>query len=229
METVILAAGRGTGMKGALPPYYKPLLVVNGQPIVVGAAKRAWTAGSQHVVIVAAPENALPISQVMDHAGIPMSRYSVVIQHRPGGVGDALLIGLRSVRSDEVLVLLGDNVTNYADISRLMHKPGNVIGIQSMPLNDSLFRYTRHRTNGQWVEKVPVSELDDVALGEALVWNGPVKVSVAEITMALETWRTVAGQDGEELRLGPCFNNLTDVTTCDVGTLDINTPEAIPE
>jgi hypothetical protein len=210
-----------------MPPYHKPLLVVSGEPIVLGAAKRAWIAGSPNIIVVVAPENALPIAQVMEHGPADM-RYQLVVQPRPTGPGDALLTGLNLVKTEEVLVLLGDNVTNFRDIKTLLSGKGNCIGIQQMRPNLAT-RFTRQRQDGSWVEKVPITEADKDAHGECLVWVGPFKVDVAEIKQSLLSWQATQPLTSTyELLIGPCFNDLSDVHTCAVDSIDIGTPEGLP-
>jgi GTP:adenosylcobinamide-phosphate guanylyltransferase len=66
VDTVILAAGRGARLNGIAAPFHKPLLIVNGMPLIVQLVRAAHATfrGSDEtarVVVVVAPENAQAI------------------------------------------------------------------------------------------------------------------------------------------------------------------------
>lgn len=228
MDTVILAAGRGSRLEGIMAPFHKPLLVVSGEPIILGAAKRAWLCTGERVVLVVAPENALPIAQIMQYTK-PLDRYDMIIQPRPEGPGDALLRGLQLATSEYVLVLLGDNVTTFADIRLLASCKGNTVGVQQIP-QERAFRFTRLRADGSWVEKVPVTDADvDPATGEVLIWVGPIVVNREEMIRSLKLWEESLIDSTRELLIGPTFNDLTDVKCVNVSSIDIGVPEELPK
>lgn len=229
MDTVILAAGKGSRLDGIAAPFHKPLLVVNGQPLIrqcVELAERA--AGPGSIIVVAAPENAAPISHVLNGAG--HGRVDMIIQREPKGPGHALLTGLKLVTTDQVLVLLGDNVVTYADVDKVV-KAGtpNTIGVSLMPLAEAQ-RFTRLRkVDGglKWVEKVPVTEDDATDHGMATCWVGPCKVDTSKMEHAIRKDIGSGGVIGREIPIGSLFNKLGDFGTVAVQSIDIGVPEAL--
>ena len=64
MDLIILAAGRNERLHGTVPAFMKPLLLVDGQPLIVRLVREALDAGVLEtydevgrVIVVAAPQN----------------------------------------------------------------------------------------------------------------------------------------------------------------------------
>lgn len=231
MDTVILAAGRGSRLDGIAAPFHKPLLVVNGKPLIRQCVELAdEAAGGGSIIIVAAPENAAPISHVLNGAG--HGRVDIIIQREPKGPGHALLTGLKLVTTNDVLVLLGDNVVSAIDVERVVEgRCENVIGVSNMPLSEAQrFTRLRHTSDGQfkWVEKVPVTEDDDPhEAGTAVCWVGPVKLNASKMEKAIRADISSGGTVGREIPIGPLFNKLGEFSTMQVTSIDIGVPEAL--
>ena len=221
MDTVILAAGRGERLNGIAAPYHKPLLPVNGKPLIRQAVELTYLASepSDRVpIIVAAPENALPITQVLD--GL---HYEMVIQSSPRGPGHALLRGLRLVTDPDVMVLMSDNVFTYEDICKFTQLQTAGVGVRYVDRHDAE-RFTRIRKDGTWVEKVPVRDEDLTATSftptRVVCWVGPLKID-ADVT------RRVLSDFFSNVPLGPpVLNAHHGIITVEVDTYDIGVPEA---
>lgn len=106
ISCIVLAAGANTRLSGPniVPPYMKPLILVNGRPLIQHALRHAiddWRA-SEHVIVVS-PDNARLITSV-----IP-KRYEYVLQPEPMGVIDAIARAARLVTRPWTLILCADN------------------------------------------------------------------------------------------------------------------------
>lgn len=214
MDAVILAAGKGSRLQGIAAPYHKPLLVMQNESLVGRAVKQAFSLGCSRVIVVAAPENALVISQIVDQ------RAMMIVQRNPSGPGAALFHGLELAHSLDVIVMMGDNFTTDDDIiafsNRFDHE--TVIGVRNMPAAE-VSRYTYMEHNGTWVEKVPPSDGSNYN-----AWVGPFKTTVNTLRSALTGVDNVQG----EWLIGPAFNALHDVFTVNINTIDVGVPEALP-
>jgi MobA-like NTP transferase domain len=239
VDTVILAAGRNERLNGLVPAGHKPLLVVNGMPLIGHAVRQGAAAidfgKGDRVIVVASPENAHALHQVL-----PPDIY-MIIQRFPEGPGDALLIGLTLSLSSEVLVLMGDNYTSDQHVENVRECEGNVVGVGEVAL-ELCERFTRWRSEsiedpskGTWVEKVPVDPRRDLWKQDghgppyALAWLGPLKLRVDDIRRALQECpgQQPAGR-GIELQIGPAFNCLPDVSRVPVTSIDLGIPEVLP-
>lgn len=201
---MILAGGKSERLKGIVPPYHKPFLVVNGKSLLVAAVEEAQRAQANRIVVVATGENAMPVWQLVREE----PRVTVVLDDH--GVGNALAVGLSVCREQRVLVLMSDNVFAKDDVPNVIGHP-TAIGVRKIPARLAQ-RYTR-LINCTWVEGGPSTEhLDDLH-----VWCGPLVVS-RNRALAILPGATSIGH-----HLGTICPGAVLVHT---GTRDIGTPEA---
>lgn len=222
MDAVILAAGRGERISSLVPPFRKPLIKVNGVPLVRTAVELAISVGVENPVVVAAPINAYDVDTAL--SGLPAT---IVIQRKPYGPGDALRVGLQvrnlSLGSYRVLVLLSDNVVTYADVNSVVQHEV-AIGVQPM-LRTAAERYTWFDPDLQdWFEKVkiPDGELVDCWVGPFVGWRSKME------RVLRETCDDARRRNVEAL-IGPYLGRMTNENTTPrvhVMSVDIGTPES---
>jgi bifunctional UDP-N-acetylglucosamine pyrophosphorylase/glucosamine-1-phosphate N-acetyltransferase len=125
MDAVILAAGLGTRLRPHTLTTPKPLLPVQGRPIL------DW--------IIAALPPAVDRLVVVTHylagqiAGYlkgqrHVREWATVNQEKPRGTGDALMACRGVVRGDRFFVLNGDDLYGAADLATLAEKPAGLLG-----------------------------------------------------------------------------------------------------
>ena len=100
ITAIILAAGKGTRMKSALP---KPLHAVGGRPMLAWSIDAAKAAGAQKIVTVVGPDSDA-IQSWLD--GAPFA-----IQHNQLGTGDAVAAARDALGKDNgaALVMFADS------------------------------------------------------------------------------------------------------------------------
>lgn len=219
MDAVILAAGRGERLNGVTAPFHKPLLVMNGKPLVAQAVDLAAQV-CENVHVVVAPENALPISQVLGNRDV-----NLIVQRTACGPGHALYIGSQ-LASDDVLVLLADNLLTFADVKRVTDAK---YGVGTTLLDpDAAERFTRLGDGGEWVERVAVDDTQvDPETGMCTVWVGPLVVSVECVRQHYSN--NYAWPPNQEWLIGPWIDRLAPVlhTLVPVHSIDVGTLEAL--
>lgn len=209
---MILAGGKSERLRGIVPPYHKPFIVVNGKSLLVTAVDSACKAGAERIVVVATGENALPVWQLVGHN--PDVR--VVLSDR--GVGDAVYRGLEVCSHDRVLVLMSDNVHGKNDVLHVTSMGAYGIGVRDIPWPESR-RFTR-QWGGRWVEDKGQDWHYDVKDGLTRVWCGPVVIS-RELGLGV--------LEGQE-RFGAWLDDLAYAYThVNVSTQDIGVPDAVAE
>jgi bifunctional N-acetylglucosamine-1-phosphate-uridyltransferase/glucosamine-1-phosphate-acetyltransferase GlmU-like protein len=230
MDTVILAAGKGSRLNGIAAPYHKPLLVVNGRPLIRHAVEVAHRVTGRTPIVIVAPENALPISQVLENEPAKL-----MVQRTAHGPGHALLLGLEMVKEQTVLVLMADNVLTFADVQRVASQAKPAVGVQLVSPHDAE-RFTRLRRNAygtlSWIEKVPIEEADiDESTGEVLCWVGPLLLHVETTHDALHRIVTGVREPSVEIPIGPPVLNAHEhiaqvaVSTYDIGAAEVWKPQ----
>src|SRR5947209_1438854 len=128
MDAIILAAGKGTRLRPHTDDTPKPLLPVQGRPIldwIIGALPPV----DQLVVVV----NYLA-EQIEAYLGTQphVRHWTMVRQAEPRGTGDALMSCRGAVTSDRVMVLNGDDLMGRADLAKLAAVP---MGILARPVD----------------------------------------------------------------------------------------------
>lgn len=207
MDAVVLAAGRGTRVASAAGEFGKPMLPLNGTPIVAVAVQEAFTVCSR-VVVVAAPANCEAIAHVVD------PRALVVLQDVPRGPGDALLVGLDHVESDRVLVLMSDNVFGPGDIARVAAASGNAVCTRVVPASAAVYFTWWCPRRRVWVEKEPPGP----GVAEVTAWVGPLAWTSDQARTVVSSWR---GQG--EHPVGPLLSNMSDAELIAGSSWDIGT------
>src|ERR1700722_2347302 len=124
MDAVIMAAGLGTRLRPHTLMTPKPLLPVQGRPILDWILGALPSEVDRIVVVVhylAEQVEAYLRSQKR------FSRYEVVFQKEPRGTGDALRQCQSSLQSPRFLVLNGDDLFGAADLKALSETPAGVL------------------------------------------------------------------------------------------------------
>jgi bifunctional N-acetylglucosamine-1-phosphate-uridyltransferase/glucosamine-1-phosphate-acetyltransferase GlmU-like protein len=215
-------------MEGITKPFYKPMLEINGIPLLRYAVEYASSAGCEKAVVVVSPHN-------VDYVHSTLEQYSrwveLATQDEPLGPGHAALIGMSRVESQKTMLLMSDNIMDgsiVADMATNAAITGvNAVGVRRVPLSEAA-RFTRVRRGARsrymYVEGVEVGD-DDLwpDYGMATVWCGPLIYDTATAVRVLS--RELSRSDGSsELKLGPYLTEilcgptvLVDVHAMDVG------------
>jgi NDP-sugar pyrophosphorylase family protein len=124
MDAILLAAGLGTRLRPHTLQTPKPLLSVQGRPIL------DWTLG-------ALPKQIERVLVVVHYLGEQVEAYlrqqkhfahwQVVRQETPRGTGDAVLACRQHLRSPHFLVLNGDDLFAAADLAKLANCSAGIL------------------------------------------------------------------------------------------------------
>jgi CTP:molybdopterin cytidylyltransferase MocA len=222
---VILAAGRGARVGELAPPFHKPLLPIDGVPLVCRSYDLARSAGVTQPVVVVAPENAAAIDAALG----PNRNAMLVVQRQPYGPGYALLLGLqahpRIIMDDRVLVLLSDNVSTVDDVADVAAH-ATAVGVKEFNRDDAL-RFT-WLVDDTWIEdKTRRPRLNRTA-ETVTCWVGPFIGWRPKMQSVLRNLLRDFDPNVEELLIGPYLDlfmvdekNVTvPVSSYDVGTVD---------
>jgi CTP:molybdopterin cytidylyltransferase MocA len=229
LEAVILAAGRGQRMEGVAKPFYKPMLEINGIPLLGYAIEYASVAGAEKVTVVVSPHN-------VEYVGDVVTPYSswveIAVQEEPLGPGHAAMIGMKKVKSNKTMLLMSDNIMDGGTVAEMANScvvtGTNAVGTREVSL-DKAGRFTRIRYNSGrgyvYVENTPVTDEDAwPSTGKAVVWCGPL---VYETELAFSVFsREFSTLSSGELKIGPHLNEIMSGPTVlvDVHAMDVGIP-----
>lgn len=116
MDAIILAAGLGTRLRPHTLTTPKPLLPIQGRPILDWALG-ALPACCDRVLVVVhyLPEQISAYLKTQQH----IKQVQIIHQEQPRGTGDALRACREHIRSEKFLVVNGDDLYGARDLARL--------------------------------------------------------------------------------------------------------------
>src|SRR5437879_2457115 len=124
MEAVILAAGLGTRLRPYTEKTPKPLLPVQGRPLL------DWTLaalpGSVTRVIVVVNYLADQIEDYLNQQK-HFADWATVRQEVPRGTGDAFRSCQSHLKTDRYLIMNGDDLFGAADLAKLVQYPAGIM------------------------------------------------------------------------------------------------------
>lgn len=123
MDAVILAAGKGTRLRPFTEKLPKPLLPVQGRPILDWILAALPPVDRVVVVVNYLAEQIEAYLKTQPHA----RNWATVRQEVPRGTGDALMACKGQVTSDSVMVLNGDDLIGRADLAKLAAVPAGIL------------------------------------------------------------------------------------------------------
>ncbi|HLW66275.1 MAG TPA: nucleotidyltransferase family protein [Gemmataceae bacterium] len=124
MDVILLAAGLGTRLRPHTLTTPKPLLPVQGRPLldwILGALPRE--VDRVIVVVNYLAEQIEAYLKTQQH----VPKWTTVRQQQPKGTGDALRCCRSHVQSERFLVLNGDDLYGAEDLRRLSEKPAGLL------------------------------------------------------------------------------------------------------
>lgn len=243
MDAVILAAGRNDRLAGIVAEGMKPLLLVNGRPIIVDLLKKISVA-SEHrrvpVTIVASPVNVQAIVSVLKANSVLWSDINIVIQPESTGPVDALRRGLRvGPEHATTLVLCGDNIIPLETMQDFIQGGDQYddthagwVAVKKMDDETAAGRFTRVSEDGKEFMEGPRQGglwLD----GKYRVWLGPALVYT---TYLHEFFGSPAKSDHTITQLSRVWERISRIhdtnspgwRMIDAKCEDIGIPEALP-
>ena len=160
VEAVVMAAGEGRRLRPLTERYAKPVLPIDGRPVIVTLLHELRAAGIDRITVVTG-HLAEQVEALLDGFELRFAR-----QPEPLGSADAVRRGLDGLPT---LVVGADTVFTPGDIARFAETPGNAIAARRDPPPSPPHRYALRIEDGQ-VTKV----LDDDSanpLAAAPLWR----------------------------------------------------------
>ena len=127
MDAIILAAGKGTRMRELTRDTPKPLLPIQGKPILEWSLLTLRPTASHAIIVMSYLKE--QIADYMRQQTI-FDSYELVEQPQPLGTGHALQCCQPALTSDDFLVLNGDDLYDAPSIAALARQPLGILTVE---------------------------------------------------------------------------------------------------
>lgn len=222
MKGIVLAGGKATRLRPLTKITSKQLLPVYNKPMIYYPIETLIQAGIKEILIIVAPDYSGHFLNLLGSGREFGAKFSYEIQEEPRGLADAFIIGANHIGTDNVALILGDNIFDH-DFSEAIgnFNSGGLVFAKQVPDPE---RYGVAEFDKEMkvisIEEKPTNPKSNYAVPGLYIYDNRVIEIAKNLKPSPRGEIEITDVNKEYLRMGELKVNIIDGIWEDAGTFD---------